>query len=351
MYQKYLLRVPVYIVVWVVAIGGFTFLREFGQVVIKDYIPFGIYQQIGVHLILGVIAGIIFGSLQFIFEKFIYKFVSLGVALLLGTLTYLIAIFSLLSFAIVVFAGILEEDLHVKLYMELLFSKEMLPIMMYCFFITSLINFVSEIDKKFGPGNLRKMLTGKFYSPKEEERIFMFMDLRSSTSIAEKLGHIKYSELIQDCFKAISVVEIYKAEVYQYVGDEVVLTWKKQAGLKDNRCIKAYLAFQEKILKKRKYYIEMYETFPEFKAGMHIGKITVAEVGEIKREIAYHGNTINTASRIQEECNAMGKDFLMSEDILKNITETEDFKFEYEGNIRLKGKNEAIKIYSLNQSC
>jgi class 3 adenylate cyclase len=46
----------------------------------------------------------------------------------------------------------------------------------------------------------------------------------------------------------------------------------------------------------------------------------------------------------------MGKDFLMSEDILKNITETEDFKFEYEGNIRLKGKNEAIKIYSLNQS-
>jgi len=31
----------------------------------------------------------------------------------------------------------------------------------------------------------------------------------------------------------------------------------------------------------------------------------VAEVGEIKTEIAYHGDTINTAARIQEQCNVL----------------------------------------------
>lgn len=67
----------------------------------------------------------------------------------------------------------------------------------YCFITASHINIISEMDKKFGSGNLRKMLTGEFFRPKEENRIFMFLDLRSSTSMAEILGHIKYSELIQ----------------------------------------------------------------------------------------------------------------------------------------------------------
>jgi adenylate cyclase len=175
----------------------------------------------------------------------------------------------------------------------------------------------------------------------------MFLDLRSSTSIAEKLGHIKYSELIQDCFKDITVVENYKAEIYQYVGDEAVLTWKKERGLKSNRCINAFLAFQKKIYSRRAYYLERYNLIPEFKAGMHLGLITVAEVGEIKREIAYHGDTINTASRIQDECNVLGKDFLISEDIVKNISTSKEFNLNYEGNIKLKGKATAKKIYSL----
>jgi adenylate cyclase len=72
-------------------------------------------------------------------------------------------------------------------------------------------------------------------------------------------------------------------------------------------------------------------------------------VGEIKREIAYHGDTINTASRIQDECNVLGKDFLVSEDIAKNISATEEFNLNYEGNIKLKGKATAKKIFSLIQ--
>jgi len=349
MYRNYLLKLPIYIAIWIIAIGLFIFLREFGHEVIKNYSTLGIYQHIGIYIILATIAGILFGSLQIIFEKFIFKKVSFGVALLLGSLGYLLTIFSLLSLTILVFSRVLKEELYRNLYRELLFSREMLPIIVYCFLIVSLINFISEIDKKFGPGNLKKMLSGKFYKPKEEDRIFMFMDLRSSTSIAEKLGHIKYSELIQDCFRDISIVENYKAEIYQYVGDEAVLTWEKERGLKNNRCIGAYIAFQDKINSKKIYYSEKYNVVPEFKAGMHSGKITVAEVGEIKREIAYHGDTINTASRIQNECNVLGKDFLISEDLVKNISETGDFKFQSEGDIQLKGKTETKKIYSLHR--
>jgi len=349
MFKNYLSKIPIYILVWTIALGVFTFFREFGQDIVKGYSPLNLYELIAVHLIIGTLAGILFGSLQIIFEKFIFKRVNFGIALWLGSLGYLISILLLLSFAILVFSRLLNEELHLILYRELLLSKEMLPLTIYCFIVTALINFIGEIDKKFGPGNLKKMLSGEFYTPKEEHRIFMFMDLRSSTAIAEKLGHIKYSELIQDCFKDISVVERYKAEIYQYVGDEAVLTWEKEAGLKKNRCIEAFWSFQKKIDSRMDHYLEKYNVVPEFKAGMHLGIITVAEVGEIKREIAYHGDTINTASRIQDECNILEKDFLISEEMAKHISETRKFDLQFEGNIQLKGKTESAKIYSVNR--
>ena len=72
------------------------------------------------------------------------------------------------------------------------------------------------------------MMTGKFYKPREENRIFMFVDLKGSTTIAEKIGHKKYSLLLQDCFRDFSIVAKYNAQIYQYVGDEVVVSWKAE---------------------------------------------------------------------------------------------------------------------------
>jgi adenylate cyclase len=99
-------------------------------------------------------------------------------------------------------------------------------------FSVAFARFITEIDRKLGKGNLWLVMTGRFFKPREEERIFMFLDLKASTTIAEKIGHYKFSLLIQDCFSDISVVERYEAEVYQYVGDEVVLTWKAKQDLK-----------------------------------------------------------------------------------------------------------------------
>ena len=45
-------------------------------------------------------------------------------------------------------------------------------------------------------------MTGYYQKPKEESKIFMFLDLQSSSKIAELLGHEKYSDFIQDCFRA-----------------------------------------------------------------------------------------------------------------------------------------------------
>ena len=220
----------------------------------------------------------------------------------------------------------------------------------YNIIIELLITLINEVNKKYGPGVLLPVLLGKYKSPKEEERIFLFMDLKSSTTIAEALGHLKYSALIRDSFMDInSVVSRYKAQIYQYVGDEIVISWPLRDGLTDSSCIQFFFACQKKLHDKADHYRKQYERIPEFKAGLHIGKVTAVEVGDIKRDIAYLGDTLNTAARIQGICNDYEKNFLSSEYALKNMNVRKNYKIESMGTVMLKGKTEPVEIASIER--
>lgn len=156
--------------------------------------------------------------------------------------------------------------------------------------------------------------------------------------------------MIQDCFYDLHIIEKYKAEVYQCVGDEVVLTWQTKYGLQNLNCLETYFAFKNKIASKSEYYQKQYGLIPTFKAGMSSGKVMMVEVGEIKREIAYHGDTINIAARVQGLCNTFGKNLLISEHLFHQITENYEFKINYMDDFLLKGKTKKIKIYSVEKT-
>src|SRR5215470_9571998 len=54
--------------------------------------------------------------------------------------------------------------------------------------VSFLINFMRQLDRMLGPGRLLSLMLGRYHRPVAEERIFMFLDLNNSTSIAEALG-------------------------------------------------------------------------------------------------------------------------------------------------------------------
>ncbi|WP_394971014.1 adenylate/guanylate cyclase domain-containing protein [uncultured Croceitalea sp.] len=212
------------------------------------------------------------------------------------------------------------------------------------------INLLIHIDWILGKGNLLNLIKGKFYHPKVANQIFMFLDLKGSTTLAERLGNVKYSELIQDCFYDLAVVARFGAKVYQYVGDEAVLTWNLENGLKNNNCIKAFYAFERQLQKKEAYYLLKYNEKPIFKAGLNIGTITVTEVGELKREIAYHGDTINIAARIQGECNKLGTNLMISEMLFNNLVDDTTLSMKFEGKVLLRGKTGQVGMYSVQRT-
>ena len=205
-----------------------------------------------------------------------------------------------------------------------------------------------QIKRLHRPGDLIKYVAGKYHLPEEVNKIFLFIDLKSSTTIAEKLGNTKYSSFLIDYFHDMTgAILMSKAEIYQYIGDEIILTWSFNSGVKYARCINCFFDILTSIEMQREKYLKKYGVQPEFKAALHAGKVSVTWIGTIKKEIVYHGDVLNTTARIQEECNKYSQKFLISEYMLLNIELPEYLRSDFVGELQLKGKEKKVTIFGL----
>ncbi len=235
------------------------------------------------------------------------------------------------------------ESLHSALFDEHYF-RDLIIVMIASFVIIAML----QIRRLHRPGDLIKYITGKYHQPEEIDKIFLFIDLKSSTTIAEKLGNLKYSEFLIDYYDDMTdAILMSKAEIYQYIGDEIVLTWPFKEGIKDAKCIHCFFDIRNTMELKKTRYLGKFGVYPEFKAAMHAGNVSVTWIGSIKKEVVYHGDVLNTTARIQEECNKYKQYFLISEHMLNNIALPEYLRSEYVGEHQLKGKLEKVKIFGL----
>ena len=139
-------------------------------------------------------------------------------------------------------------------------------------------------------------------------------------------------------------------EIYQYVGDEVVVSWPSQKGLADNNCLLCFFGIQKALEERREHYTGEYSLAPSFKAGLHIGEATVGEIGIVKKDIVYSGDVLNTTSRIEGQCNNYDVNILLSSRLLERMQLNGEYKHIALGEIALKGKNEKVLLYTINKA-
>lgn len=298
--------------------------------------------------------GIFFGLFSILADEFTEKTSirkkSFGKIIIFKSAFYILGLFltSIFIFFIFKLFDLYPEQLTVNELLKIVSVEFFVVMFLFILIIIFMMNFIIQVNKKFGPGNLRKMITGKYHQPIEEERIFMFLDLNDSTTLTEQLGSSLYSRMLKNCYYDLTDVVInYEAEIYQYVGDEVVLSWNVKKGLDKLNCLKTFFAFEKTLNEREEFYKKKFGFKPEFKAGMDLGKVTVTEIGEIKREIAFHGDPLNTASRILDQCKIMHKKLLISEHLENKLNGFGDFKKSYIGEVHLKGKKKNVNLFSI----
>lgn len=239
----------------------------------------------------------------------------------------------------------IKDSLH-NFYENILDGNWLMRRTLYWIVLFVFTQLYLEINDKYSPGVFIDIISGKYIRPKIENRIIMFLDLKDSTPIAEKLGHRENFLFIRDFIYAVSLALIeHDGIIYQYVGDEIVVSWKyNKANMK--QCLASVIVARKNIQKKSERFRRHYGIVPEFRVGIHTGDVTVGEIGIIKKDLAMSGDTMNTTARIRSACNELNEKFIVSKDFAEKSS-LQPFQMESLGLIDLKGKAVGVELFSL----
>lgn len=213
------------------------------------------------------------------------------------------------------------------------------------------MNFLFALSRLLGSSVLFSFVTGAYHHPREEERIFMFLDIVGSTGIAERIGSVAFHRLLNRfCYDLTEAIVETSGEIYKYVGDEIIVTWDMGTGLRDARCVRCYYAAVERLARVGADYQREFGVVPTFRAGLHGGTVVAGELGDIKQEISFLGDTVNTTARIREFCREADRPVLLSGPLLAKLVLPSGVEPERLGPVRLRGREQTIDVFALRRA-
>jgi adenylate cyclase len=176
-------------------------------------------------------------------------------------------------------------------------SDTFIAIFIYLLVFSIALNMWESATEYLEPAAILDSLVGRYKQPQEEDLTFIFIDLKSSTRLAEKLGHKAYSQLVDECFALLTnCLYQHKANLYQFVGDKLFCFGNVILPVKPPHPSIYILIFVEPSKVKEEFM--KYGELPHFRAAIHEGTVTATVIKSMKKCIVYHGDVLNTCARI-----------------------------------------------------
>jgi class 3 adenylate cyclase len=213
----------------------------------------------------------------------------------------------------------------------------------------TIITLVDTVRQFSGKAVIRNVLVGRYYNAKEENLVVLFLDLASSTHLAEKLGSERFFDLLNEFHSlAEDCSRFWGGTIYKYIGDGQIVIWR---GDKAHQALQMILSFEREVMAAQDRIKNIYNCSMQFSAGIHKGPTLVGEIGIERREIGYWGDTINTAQRIQSACKDHHARIVMSEDFFNAVESQfkEAHLFEKISDVPLKGKISSMTLFKASE--
>ena len=302
--------------------------------------------------LLGVIIGASLGGIIAIFEVFViprfYLMVSHFALNSLRFFTYVFAIIIWLTLGNAIFIVVSEGWTITAAATRYVFDESFPRDVVLASLVTIAAITVIQVRRLHNPGEIIGLLTGKFHYPEQQQRIVLFADLVNSTSVAERLSPVMSSKFIRDFFSDISeAILAWGGQVYQYLGDGVIITWPLKNGKDDVRSLNCYFEMSRILSKRRAHYQSAYGEVPHIRAGIHAGPVVATWVGEAKRELALHGDVLYVSARVQSLCKEYDADCLVSDHLFKSLVLPPRMVAEELGEVALRGRESGVRLHSV----
>jgi adenylate cyclase len=211
--------------------------------------------------------------------------------------------------------------------------------------------FIVDVNSLLGQNVLLNFITGRYYAPRVESRVFLLIDMEGSTGLAERLGPLAFHRLVSRFVNDLTEpIVTARGEIHRYVGDEVIATWKLEEGIASARCITACFGAMQRLADRAPDYRREFGAPVAVRAGLHCGPVVTGEMGTVRKEIVFLGDTVNTAARIQDLCRETGDRVLASADLIDRFELPPGIAKRSLGDLRLRGKGADLALYALTRT-
>ena len=294
----------------------------------------------------GIVTGAVISSILTSLQVFVltqplgaaYRRAPFPVHVAIKTSIYLVVILFGLALGAWVFPAPIEPGIERQ---DVLFSLA----------ISFVFAFMYEINTLLGQNVLTNFVTGRYHEPRLESRVFLFLDMEGSTGAAERLGPLAFHSLLNRFVLDLTdPIVAARGEIHSYVGDEVIATWKLEDGKPPARSVAACFAAIDRLAERAPDYRREFGAAVRVRAGLHCGPVVTGEMGSVKKEIVFLGDTVNTAARIQELCRQTGDRVLASADLVDRLELPPGVAKRSLGDLRLRGKGADLALYALTKA-
>jgi adenylate cyclase len=319
----------------------------------------GLIQQIDggpllAHVIRGMAVGILIGISVGVGEEFVLVgrriWRSYGGITALRVSTYTLAVLGSLVIVNGASSWLLTDVSFSQAAGEYVLGDTVRRDLVFAVVVAVLGTWFLEVRRLHNPGDVFGFLMGRYRFPVEEKRVFLFADLAGSTGLAERLGPHMYSRFIGDCYRDMSeAILAWRGQVYQYVGDEIIVSWPISEGISDAACVECFFGMRALLADRQERYEELYGCAPQFRGAIHGGPVVITWVGLAKVELAFHGDALNAAARIQGLCSTHGEECLISAPLLQQMSLPDPLSARSLGSVNLRGKDETLEVFALSE--
>ncbi len=237
-----------------------------------------------------------------------------------------------------VIAGVRVDPTHKGLWVAIVFAVVFVV----------LANLIISIANIIGPRAFLNFVTGRYHAPIEENRFVLFVDIAGSTGLAERLGGVGIHRLLDRTFRLLTLAVVdYRGEVLNYVGDEVIVTWREDGGAIECRPLRCFMAMRDELARASNALEREFGAVPRIRGSLHFGPVIIGEIGDVKRAIVFNGDVMNTAARLEELSRNVEGGFLASRAAMERFNSPPPFAVHDLGRLPIRGRVDGIDVVGI----
>lgn len=185
----------------------------------------------------------------------------------------------------------------------------------------------------------------------------LFSDIRSYTSLSEKLSPEQAIEMLNDYLARMApIIHSHNGFVDKYVGDAIMALFDDNPeDLSDpnyvnsaDRAIQCSIAMRRALLELNELRKQYNQPPLETGIGISTGSVVLGTVGSMTRlDTTAIGDTVNLASRLEGLTKHLDVKILISSDTLRVTKTPADYKLRILGSVSIKGKDRPVEIHEV----